>query len=91
MLLIALLAAAPRIFSLNDESEGKSPDKVYLEHADELIFDQERNRDAQLLMGNVVFRHQSSYMFCDSAYFYELSNSLEAFSNVRMEIGRAHV
>ena len=27
------------------------------------------------------------YMFCDSAYFYEASNSLDAFGNVRMEQG----
>ena len=27
------------------------------------------------------------YMFCDSAYFYETSNSLDAFGNVRMEQG----
>ena len=26
-------------------------------------------------------------MFCDSAYFYEASNSLDAFGNVRMEQG----
>lgn len=61
--------------------------KVYLEHANTLSFDQEQNPDAQFLNGDVVFRHDSSYMYCDSAYFYELTNSLEAFSNVRMEQG----
>ena len=87
LLLVGLLIAVPRIFSENDMPQETPPDKVFLEHADELIFDRERNPDAQLLKGNVIFRHQTSYMYCDSAYFYELSNSLEAFSNVRMEQG----
>lgn len=61
--------------------------KVYLEHANTLSFDKEINPDVQVLIGDVRFRHDSSYMYCDSAYFYEISNSLEAFSNVRMEQG----
>ena len=61
--------------------------KVYLEHANILSFDKDRNLDAQVLNGDVCFRHDSSYMYCDSAYFFEKTNSLEAFSNVRMEQG----
>ena len=61
--------------------------KVYLEHANTLSFDKDRNLDAQVLNGDICFRHDSSYMYCDSAYFYEKTNSLEAFSNVRMEQG----
>lgn len=61
--------------------------KVYLEHANTLSFDKEKNAEAQILTGEVCFRHDSSYMYCDSAYFFEKSNSLEAFSNVRMEQG----
>lgn len=61
--------------------------KVYLEHANTLSFDKDVNADAQFLQGDVCFRHDSSYMYCDSAYFFETTNSLEAFSNVRMEQG----
>lgn len=61
--------------------------KVFLEHANTLSFDKEVNADAQFLQGDVCFRHDSSYMYCDSAYFFETTNSLEAFSNVRMEQG----
>ena len=61
--------------------------KVFLEHANTLSFDKEVKSDAQILVGDVCFRHDSSYMYCDSAYFYEQTNSLEAFSNVRMEQG----
>lgn len=61
--------------------------KVFLENANTLSFDKEVNADAQFLQGDVCFRHDSSYMYCDSAYFFETTNSLEAFSNVRMEQG----
>lgn len=61
--------------------------KVYLEHANTLSFDKDKMADAQVLNGDVCFRHDSSYMYCDSAYFFEQTNSLEAFSNVRMEQG----
>ena len=61
---------------------------VYLLHADTVSYDKEvMKADAQFLEGNVSFRHDSSYMYCDSAYFFEATNSLEAFSNVRMEQG----
>lgn len=61
--------------------------KVYLLHANTLSFDKNVNPDAQILVGDVSFRHDSSYMYCDSAYFFELTNSLEAFGSVRMEQG----
>jgi len=61
--------------------------RVYLERADVQSFNRNVNDQRQVLTGNVVFRHDSSFMYCDSAYFYEQDRSLEAFSNVRMEQG----
>ena len=60
---------------------------VYLLHADETRFNQRVNPDAQILVGSVAFRHDSMYMYCDSALFYEVSNSLDAYGNVRMNQG----
>ena len=60
---------------------------VYLERAEHLNFDQERIADAQILKGNVVFRHEEALMYCDSAYFYEKTNSLDAFGHVRFVQG----
>lgn len=68
-------------------TSSATPTMIHLERADSLDFNQAINPDVQRLYGDVVFRHDSSYMYCDSAYFYELTNSLEAFSNVRMEQG----
>lgn len=74
-------------FSQNQDSIPVQTTSVYLEHSDILSYDKALKIDAQVLRGNVCFRHDSSYMYCDSAYFYEENNSLEAFSNVRMEQG----
>ena len=60
---------------------------VYLERAENLSFDQERIADAQILRNNVVFRHDEALMYCDSAYFYETTNSLDAFGHVRFMQG----
>lgn len=60
---------------------------VYLEHSETLSFDEELHPDAQLLKGNVIFRHDSAFMYCDSAYFYEKTNSLDAFGHVRFVQG----
>ncbi len=60
---------------------------VYLEQADGLSFDEERIADAQIVRGNVIFRHEEALMYCDSAYFYEESNSLDAFGHVRFVQG----
>ena len=70
----------------NTAQSAKS--KVYLLHSDVL----KRSKDnpdptAQILVGDVVFRHDSIYMYCDSACFYEKTNSLEAFDNVKMVQG----
>ena len=60
---------------------------IYLERAENLQFDEQRIADAQILKGNVIFRHDEALMYCDSAYFYEKTNSLDAFGHVRMVQG----
>lgn len=60
---------------------------VYLERSETLNYDEARIADAQILKGNVVFRHEDALMYCDSAYFYEGTNSLDAFGHVRFEQG----
>ena len=76
-----LLAQQPRTGTAR-----QTKSKVYLLHAD-VLKKNKQNPDAQILVGDVEFRHDSIYMYCDSAYFYEKTNSLEAFANVRMVQG----
>lgn len=61
--------------------------RVYLVHADVLHYDQAKNPDAQILNGKVHFNHNGARLYCDSAYFFEASNSFEAFGNVKMYQG----
>ena len=62
----------------------QSDSRVHLLHADKLYFDQYVNSTAQFLVGNVKFQHEGTLMYCDSALFYESTNSFDAFGNVRM-------
>ncbi len=61
--------------------------RVYLIHSDELFFDRWRNNGAQVLRGKVHFEHDGAHLYCDSANFFEDTNSFEAFGNVRMNQG----
>jgi lipopolysaccharide assembly outer membrane protein LptD (OstA) len=61
--------------------------RIYLVHADVLHFDDRINPDATILNGKVHFTHQGARLYCDSAYFYEASNSFEAFGHVKMYQG----
>lgn len=69
------------------DTAGAVTDYVYLLNADVVRFDKYLNPDAQILMGNVVFRHDSMYMYCDSALFCQEKNSFEAYHNVHAEQG----
>ena len=61
--------------------------RVYLIHADELFYEQWRNNNAQVLRGNVQFEHEGARLLCDSANFFDETNSFEAFGHVRMYQG----
>ena len=69
------------------ESQPVDTDYVYLLNADLIRYEEWINPDAQRLMGNVAFRHDSMYMYCDSALFYQERNSFDAYYNIRVEQG----
>lgn len=77
----------PMIPTANRYQEGK----VFLEHADRWTYDERygvpQEEQYQVLTGNVEFRKNDMFMYCDSAHFYETTNSFDAFKNVRMEQG----
>lgn len=57
---------------------------IHLLHADELYYNQRIKRDAQILVGNVRFRHDNVILTCDSALYFQGDNSFDAFGHVRM-------
>ncbi|MEI7504762.1 MAG: OstA-like protein, partial [Paludibacter sp.] len=66
---------------------NKNSTLVFLENSETLSFDKIMLPDVQVLKGNVRFRHDNALLYCDSAYFYENANSLDAFGNVRIVQG----
>ena len=70
----------------NGQPEKKKT-RVDLLYADSAVADKEMRPDVQVLIGSVHLRHDSMYMWCDSALIFEKINSVEAFGNVRMEQG----
>lgn len=96
MILVALAVAVVCAATAPQQRKGrkrqprrtKVEDKrVYLVHADVLHYDEYKNRDAQILNGHVHFTHAGARLYCDSAYFYEQTNSFEAFGHVKMYQG----
>ncbi|MDD2299376.1 MAG: OstA-like protein [Fermentimonas sp.] len=68
----------------SDVAEG-AEQIIELRQAD--LWSKRAGFDAEILTGNVVFFHEGAYMYCDSAYLFQQTNSFEAFSNVSMEQG----
>ena len=89
MLCLLAYVASPSVYAAKSKKQpAKEKDKrVYLIHADVLHYDAFVNRDAQILNGDVQFQHNGATLYCDSAYFYEATNSFEAFGHVKMVQG----
>lgn len=72
----------------NKKKRQKTDERVYLVHSDELRYDQFSSvPDAQIVKGRVHFTHAGAQLWCDSAYFFQESNSVEAFGHVRFKQG----
>lgn len=87
--LIVLLSGLCLSYSHAQDSVRDTVKKttIYLERTNVQSYNKFINEYRTVFTGDVVFRHDSSFMYCDSAYFYENENSLEAFGNVRLEQG----
>lgn len=84
---LCIVLATPPAKQKKNTTRQPSDSRVHLLHADKLYFDDRINRTAQFLVGNVQFEHDGVLMYCDSALFYEATNSFDAFGNVRMNEG----
>lgn len=74
---------APIVNPLNQ----KGVTLINLEKNDLAEVNEELHPDYIILRGNVLFRHENVLLYCDSAYYYQKANSLDAFSNVRIVQG----
>lgn len=75
------------IFSLPQDAKTKrvvGDERVHLVHADSMHLNQMDKPNTQVLNGHVHFTHKGTILYCDSAYFYDLTNSFRAFGHVKM-------
>lgn len=85
---ISLVFSARPKSKLRPRKARKVDTRVYLQHADNLSYDvYGPHPDAQFVHGNVEFIHRGMHLTCDTAYFYENSNSFEAYGHVKLRQG----
>lgn len=73
--------------SFKYRSGDQAPTKIELLHADFLEGNDQLGKDVRRLIGNVQFKHDSALMYCDSAYLFASTNSIDAFGHVRIVQG----
>jgi lipopolysaccharide export system protein LptA len=72
-------------FFLSFITEAQQPTKVKLIRANDLKYSRLLGEKVQRLIGNVQLKHDSTLLFCDSAYLHELTNSFQGFGNVHIK------
>ncbi|GAB1416456.1 OstA-like protein [Paludibacter sp.] len=77
----------PPVAPIRTPYDQKDAKLIYLENSDLVTFDQIVMPDVQKLNGNVRFKHDDAILTCDSAYLYKNTNSLDAFSNIKIVQG----
>ncbi len=78
-LLIALL-----LFNFHSTAQKRTRKEIVIEEAEYLIYKQSVAQNVQRLLNNVKLSHQNMVMYCDSAWFYAASNSVDAFGKVHI-------
>ncbi len=67
--------------------EGPVRRKVEILHSDEMECDRIADRSRNKLNGNVSLKHNDLYMTCDSAWYYDETNQVYAYSNIHIRQG----
>lgn len=78
-----MLIAPICFFSLFGQEKERKQMRIEILNADSARSIASLNRTN--MFGNVIFRHDTALMYCDSAYFYEASNSIDAFGRVHIK------
>lgn len=86
--LFGLCLVASSVVPRTKGKRAADDERVYLVHADELKYDAYGlNPHAQIAKGSVHFRHKGANLWCDSAYFFQEDNAMQAFGHVRFRQG----
>lgn len=69
-----------------DKKKNSKGTLIEMQSADKLIYNENSSR-AQRLLGNVKLKHENTYMYCDSAWFFIDENLLKAFGKIHVKQG----
>ena len=81
---MSAIGAAPKINKKGARSKGGD---IVVRHADKISYDEVQTPGVQIFVGNVEFFHDGVTLKCDSANFFQDSNSFAAFDRVHMKQG----
>ena len=65
-------------------SVAQKASKIEILNSNSLEFDETTSVKAKKLIGDVQLKHDGAYMFCDSAYIYSRSNTMDAYGHVKI-------
>ena len=77
------LLLSQTIVAQEQDTVQRKKTRIHIEHYDKAVYSKSMG-DVQRLIGHVKMRHDSAYFFCDSAYFYQKTNSFNAYQNVHI-------
>ena len=82
-ILSLFLLLSQLVVAQEQDTIRKKKTRIHVEHYDVATFSKSMG-DMQRLIGNVKMRHDSAYFYCDSAHFFQKTNSFNAFQNVHI-------
>lgn len=83
---VSLLLAVVVALLLTTQIFAQNKTRIRLVGADELIGDRTLGEDVSVFKGNVIFEHDSAFLYCDSAVLFGNKNTLDAYFNVHLEM-----
>jgi len=84
---MALIIFLPLISIAQSDVKKKSGSKIEILNANVLEYEEINGLKIKKLIGNVQLKHDEALMFCDSAYIYSNTNTMDAYGHVRIEQG----
>ena len=80
---ILFLLLSQFVVAQEQDTVQRKKTRINILHYDKATYSKSMG-DVQRLIGHVKMRHDSAYFFCDSAYFYQQTNSFNAYQNVHI-------
>ncbi len=68
-----------------EDKEKQKKTRIEIIDGDLMQKIEELGPDVMRISGNVVFKHDSMYLYCDTAFWYNSTNSLKAWGNVHIK------